>query len=293
MNDAYYLAIETGGTKTLARIERADGAPLGRLRIATTTPEAARDAIVAFVEQALPAGATLTGAGLAAFGPLVLDRQSPDLGRLLATPKPGWADANLRAALSGALGVAVTVDSDVNAAALAEQALGAGKGCGTLAYVTVGTGIGGGLAMAGRTLAGFANPEIGHAPIVRAAGDHAPSQCPFHDSCAEGLAAGPAIAARIGPGGRLGEHPALLETIGDYLGQLAATITLAWSPDRIVWGGGVLSTPGLVGRIGSAMQRRLGGYDRGWRSAAPDYCVSAMLDDAGLEGAMLMARAPA
>ncbi len=293
MTDEHYLAVETGGTKILARIERADGSVAARLRIATTTPEAAREAIVALVGQALPPGGRLGGAGLAAFGPVILDPGSPDRGQVLATPKPGWPGANLRAALAEALGVAMAVDSDVNAAALAEQSLGAGRGCRSLAYVTVGTGIGGGLAIDGRTLGGFANPEIGHVPVVRAAGDTAPSHCPFHDSCAEGLAAGPAIGARLGPGRKLADDPALMAVIAGYLGQLAATLTLAWSPDRIVWGGGVMTTPGLIDGIGRSMQAALGGYDAGWKSEQPGYCVPAGLEDAGLEGAMLMARGAA
>lgn len=290
MTETHFLAIETGGTKLIARLERGDGTIIGTMRRPTSGPDAALADIVGFVESTLGARKTIAGVGMAAFGPLVLDLLSVDHGRLLATPKPGWSGANLRAMLADALGAAVTVDSDVNAAARAEQQLGAGQGFRSVAYITVGTGIGGGLAIDGTTLSGYLHPEIGHLRLIRAAGDTAPSTCPFHPDCAEGLAAGPAIGARLGPGRVLVDDPALQQLVAHYLGQLAASITLAWSPDRIVWGGGVMSTAGLMAALIPAMRQSLHGYDQGWRSNAPDYCVAASLADAGLEGAMLMAR---
>jgi len=290
MATACFLAIETGGTKIIARIADRDGAAIGERRFATTTPDEACATILAFVDGALPEGATLAGAAIAAFGPLILDPTSPKRGCLLATPKPGWSGSNLRAMLADALAIDVAVDSDVNAAALAEQAIGAGQGCRSIAYVTVGTGIGGGLAVAGETMRGFAHPEIGHLPIRRVAEDKIASTCPFHSDCAEGLAAGPAIGQRLGAGRKLVDDRALTAVIADYLGQLGAAITLTWSPDRIVWGGGVMQTPGLIEAIVPALRRTLNGYDAGWCSSAPDYCAAAILSDAGLDGAMLMAR---
>lgn len=293
MTDQYFLAVETGGTKIVARIETGSGVITDTMRAPTTTPDEIRDVVIGFVRKSLPNGARLAGAGMAAFGPLVLDSASSDFGRLLATTKPGWSGANLRRMLSDALGVEMAVDTDVNAAALAEQRLGAGRGRRSIAYVTVGTGIGGGLAIDGRTLHGFPHPEIGHLRVARSAEDQGISHCPFHDDCAEGLAAGPSVMARLGPGRVLADDPALVDTIAGYLGQLAASLVLAWAPERIVWGGGVMSTPGMVGAIEQSMRNSLAGYDTGWKSAEAGFCVSAMLEDAGLEGAMLMARGAA
>lgn len=278
-----WLAIETGGTKLLARLVRGE-AVIAEQRWATTTPDVAEAALLAFAGH-LP----LAGAGIAAFGPIVVDPAAADYGEVLATPKPGWTGANLRAALERALGVPVAVDTDVNAAALAEAAMGAGRGCASLAYVTVGTGIGAGLARDGRTLTGALHPEMGHVPVLRFEGDAMPSACPFHPSCAEGMAAGPALQQRLG-GRKLEDSPADFAAIADYLGQLFATVVLAWSPQRIVVGGGVMEVPGLRAAAAVRMQAALGGYGVGGAAGEAEFIHPAALEHAGLEGALILAR---
>lgn len=291
MDSRTWLAIETGGTKLLARLVRGD-AVVADARWPTTTPEAAEAALLGFVDGALPGGAALAGAGIAAFGPVVVDPAAANYGEVLATPKPGWSGANLRAALARRLGVPVAVDTDVNAAALAEQRSGAGQGCPSVAYVTVGTGIGAGLARASGTLTGALHPEMGHVPVLRAPGDATPSACPFHPSCVEGLAAGPAVQRRLA-GRALADSPDDFAMIASYLGQLFATIVLAWSPHRIVAGGGVLTTPGLRAAAAARMTAALGGYGVGAAARAPDFVAAPMLEHAGLEGALILARTAA
>lgn len=284
MNDeAYYLAVETGGTKLLARLVRGD-AILAEVRWPTTTPTAAEDELVALARD-LP----IAGIGIAAFGPIVVDPAAADYGEMLATPKPGWAGANLRRALSERLNAPAAVDTDVNLAAVAEQRHRAGQGCASVAYVTVGTGIGAGLARAGRTLAGALHPEIGHVPVLRLPGDTSPSGCPFHASCAEGLAAGPAVQARLN-GRKLDQSPADFAAVADYLGQLFATIVLAWTPHRIVAGGGVLGVPGLRGAAAERMGAALGGYGVGAAAGESGFITAPALENAGLEGALILAR---
>lgn len=278
-----WLAIETGGTKLLARLVEDEGV-IAEQRWTTTTPEAAEAAVLAF------AGHTpLAGVGIAAFGPIVVDPAAANYGEVLATPKPGWTGANLRAGLERALGVPVMVDTDVNAAALAEAAMGAGQKCSSLAYVTVGTGIGAGLARDGRTLTGVLHPEMGHVPVLRYGGDVTPSACPFHPNCAEGMAAGPALQSRLGTR-RLEESPGDFAAVADYLGQLFATIVLAWSPHRIVVGGGVMKVPGLRGAASAQMRVALGGYGVGSAAGEADFIRPAALEHAGLEGALILAR---
>lgn len=284
----WVLAVETGGTKLLARLA-CDDAIVSEARWPTTTPAAAEAAVVDFVQRALPADAALAAVGLAAFGPVVLDPCAANYGQLLPTPKPGWSGANLRAAFAGLWNVPVAIDTDVNAAALAEQALGSGRGCQTIAYVTVGTGIGAGLASGGTTLKGALHPEIGHVPVRRVAGDEAVSQCPFHPDCAEGLAAGPAVQARLA-GRRLEDSPADFAIVADYLGQTLAMIVLAWSPHRIVAGGGVFGVPGLRAAAHDRMTAALGGYGVGPAPGQRDFVLAPSLECSGLEGALLMAR---
>jgi fructokinase len=220
---------------------------------------------------------------------LIVDRTSPDYGQVQATTKPGWTGSNLRRQLEGRLRVPVAVDTDVNAAAIAEQALGAGKGLPSVAYVTVGTGIGAGLAINGRSLGGALHSEAGHLRLVRRGDDQVPSVCAFHPDCAEGLVSGPAARRRIGEGRELADDPALLDLVTDYLGQLAAALVLAWSPHRIVWGGGVIGATPMIEAIEAAMRSSLGGYGVGPAAGCPGFCAPAQLENAGLEGALLMA----
>jgi fructokinase len=288
-SDRVFVAIETGGTKILARLVDADGRMLAGSRWPTTTPERALEDLAGFVAGATPAGRPLGAIGIAAFGPVVRDARAPDYGRILSTPKPGWSGANLRAQLAARFAVPVVIDTDVNAAARAEWQQGAGKGVRSLAYVTVGTGIGGGLLVDGRPLDGALHAEIGHIRLVRRAGDHAPSVCPFHEDCVEGLVSGPALARRLRTDQPLADDPATFELAAGYLGGLAATLVLCWSPQRLVWGGGVMGTAGLLAGLRAAMGRSLGGYGVGETAGRPDFCVLAALEHAGLEGAVLMA----
>lgn len=290
MAEDLIAGIETGGTKILARICSIEGGEaVAERRWETGSAGQAAADIGAFLS-ASPVNGRILAVGMAAFGPLIIDPASPDYGRMLPTSKPGWADSNLRSALQARLGVPIVVDTDVNAAAIAEQALGAGGGQPSVAYVTVGTGIGAGLAIRGQSLKGALHPEAGHMRLVRRPDDDAPSACPFHGDCAEGLVAGPAMKRRVGEGRALADDPALIDLVADYLGQLAAALVLAWSPCRIVWGGGVIKAAPLIPTIQDKMRATLGGYGVGSATEQPDFCVAAKLENAGLEGALLMAR---
>ncbi|MCL6699697.1 ROK family protein [Sphingomonas sp. NSE70-1] len=288
MGEQLFVGIETGGTKILARMTDENGKVVADGRWATSTPAAALHDLVEFIGHEKREG-QLAAIGLAAFGPLVTDRSSPDYGLMLTTTKPGWSGSNLRADIASRFDVPVVVDSDVNAAAVAEQALGAGKGLPSVAYVTVGTGIGAGLATNGRSLTGVMHPEAGHLQLNRLPGDDIPSLCRFHENCAEGLVSGPALNKRLN-GRQLSEDTAVAELVTRYLGQLAASLVLAWSPHRIIWGGGAISEADIVPRIEESMRAALGGYGVGPAVERPGFCVPAALKNAGLEGALLMAR---
>ena len=283
MNDPIHLAIETGGTKILARLVRGDTV-IAEQRWPTTTPQAAEAALLAFAGDW-----AVSGIGIAAFGPIVVDPEAANYGEVLATPKPGWAGANLRATLSDRLGAPAAVDTDVNLAAVAEQLKGAGQDCASVAYVTVGTGIGAGLARDGRTLIGALHPEMGHVPVLRLAGDEAASGCPFHSSCAEGLAAGPGVQLRMN-GRKLEDSPSDFAAVADYIGQLFATVVLAWTPHRIVAGGGVLGVPGLREAATARMAVALGGYGVGTAVNAAGFVTAPLLEHAGLDGALILAK---
>lgn len=281
-------AIETGGTKLLARICGVeDVKPVAEGKWATRSADEAANDLVDFLS---PLKSDLAAIGMAAFGPLIVDPDSPHYGQMLATTKPGWTGSNLRKQLEDRLGVPVIVDTDVNAAAIAEQEAGAGEGLPNIAYVTVGTGIGAGFAQRGQTLKGSLHPEAGHLPLIRWESDQFPSICPFHQNCAEGLVSGPALTRRLGDIRDLADDPALMALVADYLGQLAASLVMAWSPDRIVWGGGVIVSTQIVEAIQQRLRAALNDYGVGPAVGRPGFCVQAKLENAGLDGAMLMAR---
>jgi fructokinase len=286
VKDGLRLGVETGGTKILARIVGPDGRVVADGRWPTSTPQAALEVISGFVETSCGMEG-LESAGIAAFGPLML-HPAADAGRMLSTPKPGWAGSNLRRMLEDRLHIPIAIDTDVNAAARAEHAIGAGRGLDSLAYVTVGTGIGGGLSMACGTLKGALHPEIGHIRLHRAAGDMAPSQCRFHGDCAEGLAAGPAVGGRLA-GDLLCARDDVRDLVADYLAQLVAALVLSWSPHRVAFGGGVAGAPGMIDAIRKAFPDKLADYGVGEAAVADDFIVPAQLCDAGLEGALLLA----
>jgi len=155
----------------------------------------------------------------------------------------------------------VGFDTDVNAAALAEQRWGAGRDTPNLVYVTVGTGIGGGVLIEGAAVHGLMHPEIGHIHPRRHELDaNFAGVCPFHGDCLEGLASGPAILARSGNElWQLDAAHAQWEIEADYLGQLCAQLVLTVSPQRIIVGGGVM-VEDLFSRVRRRTLHWLGGY---------------------------------
>lgn len=287
-------AIEAGGTKFVLALARSDGAVLAETRVATRTPAECFPDIAAFFEQASGAHGTISSFGVASFGPIDIDPASPAYGTFTTTPKPGWSGARFHDVLAR-FGAPIVVDTDVNGAALGEWERGAGQGCRTLAYTTVGTGVGSGVLRDGQSLMGFSHFESGHIPVPH---DHAadPYQgfCPFHGDCLEGLAAGPAIKARWGQSLSEMDAPAdKVALIADYVAQLAVSLVLLHMPDRLIFGGGVMKTPGLIPALRLATEARLGGYIKAPQldPGLERYIVAPGLgDEAGITGAIALGR---
>jgi fructokinase len=179
--------------------------------------------------------------GVASFGPLDLASKSASYGFITSTTKPGWRNTDVARRLARASGVPVGFNTDVNGAALAEGRWGAARGLSDFAYVTVGTGIGVGLVVAGRPVCGFGHAELGHIRVVRHTGDRWPGSCAFHGDCLEGLASGAAIEQRLGtPASSLAPNDPVWELVIHALAQLLHTLVLATAPQRILLGGGVM-----------------------------------------------------
>lgn len=285
MSEPLYGCVEAGGTKFVLGVIDAERRVLARHRIATTTPGETLPAATAW----LAAQSPLAAIGIACFGPVDLDRASATWGHILATTKPGWSGTDVAGVFARALSLPVGFDTDVNGAALAESRWGASAGCDVTVYLTIGTGIGGGAIVAGAPVHGFGHPEMGHARPRRHAADlDFAGVCPFHGDCYEGLASGPAIIARWGAS--LSELPAnhiAHEIVAFYLAQLAQTLSAVLAPRKIVMGGGVMATPGLIERVRAARTDLSRGYFEG---DAEDVIVAPGLGgDAGLLGALALA----
>jgi fructokinase len=154
------------------------------------------------------------------------------------------------------------LDTDVNAAALAEFRWGTAQGLSDFVYVTVGTGIGGGGMVNGKLVHGLLHPEMGHMKIPHdRALDRFEGSCPYHGDCLEGLASGPAIQARWGkaPASLPPEHPAWRLEAG-YLGLGLANLICVLSPQRIILGGGVMQQDTLLPLVRQEVRHVLNGY---------------------------------
>lgn len=250
-------AIEAGGTKMVCAVGTADGKVLDRASYPTRTPEETLPDLVGYFKDK-----DIVALGLAAFGPVAVNPSDPRFGRILNTPKIAWQNYDFMGELKRALNVPVGIDTDVNGACLGEITFGAAHGLTDVIYITVGTGIGVGVCIGGQMLHGMLHPEAGHVAVQRAEGDTVPSTCHCHDSCFEGVAAGPAVQLRLGEDNNiLSNDPAVLEQEADYLAQGLATYVLCYSPQRIILGGGVPDhTPELMPLVRKKTLEKLNGY---------------------------------
>lgn len=290
----FFGAVEAGGTKFVVAIGNDRGDILAQERFPTTDPASTLATVHDILRQRGREVGTLEAIGVASFGPVELDRSSPRYGSIGQTPKAGWSGIDMTGRLAREFRCPVGFELDVIAAALAEYRWGAAQGIDNLVYVTVGTGIGGGIVVDGVPIHGLMHPEIGHIYPRRHALDlKFGGVCPFHGDCLEGLASGPAILARAGKELRqLDEAHPQWEIEADYLGQLCAQLVITVSPRRIIMGGGVMSQARLLPLIRPRVQRWLGDYiDRTEiRTGLDRYVVAPALgDNAGVLGALALA----
>src|ERR1700742_1240673 len=287
--------VEAGGSKFVCAVADERGSIIAEARFPTLAP---RETLAEARDFLKSRGGSFSALGVACFGPIVLDRRSPDYGFIGATPKAGWRHVDVAGMLAREFACPVGFDTDVNAAALAEHRWGAARGAENAVYVTVGTGIGAGVLIGGAPLHGLMHPEIGHTrPRRHALDGNFPGVCPFHGDCFEGLASGPAIVARSGRELELLDASHLQWQLqADYLGQLCALLVLTVSPQRIIMGGGVMSQERLFPLVRARMLHWLGGYidRREILSESDRYVVPPKLSSrAGVMGALALAMSAA
>ncbi|MDO5022074.1 MAG: ROK family protein [Eubacteriales bacterium] len=285
-----YGALEAGGTKMVMGVLNENMEVVRSTACPTRPPDETMEDILAFFE-----GEKLDAMGIATFGPVNLDMDSPEYGNITSTPKLAWRDYPLYKTIKEALNVPTLVDTDVNAAALAEATMGAAKGLKNILYVTVGTGVGGGLLLDGKLVHGMLHPEWGHIPLSRAEDD--PLQrgiCPYHALCLEGLASGPAIQSRWAtPAKEIPVDHRAWDLESYYLAQLCVTALMTVSVERIILGGGVMHQETLFPKIRAQVKDMLGGYLQHPRVENLEELIvpPALYPDSGLIGAGLLAKA--
>lgn len=293
-DDRIVAGVELGGTKCIAVVARANRI-IRRQRWATGDEPAGTLSTIADWIKAAFAEHDIAALGIGSFGPLCLDPADPRYGRIINTPKPGWSDADVVGMIGGSVDVPIGFDTDVAGAALAEGRWGASVGCQVHVYLTIGTGIGGGIVVDDKPVHGLTHPEIGHLRVRRAPGDSFGGVCPFHGDCIEGLASGPAIAARAGRAAdTLAAGDPIWDLVAGEIAELMAALILSLSPHRIVVGGGVgHGQRALLGKVRKATARILGGYLPAYEAVALERIIvpPALGDDAGVLGTIALALA--
>jgi len=290
----FFAGIEAGGTKFVCAVGTGPDDILAKTSFSTSTPQQTIEKTVEFFHEQERMYGKITAIGIASFGPLDPNPDSPTYGYITSTPKPYWENFDFVGALSDEYNLPIKFDTDVNGAALGEYRWGAAQGLDTFIYLTIGTGIGGGGLVNGKLMHGLVHPEMGHIPLPHdLITDPYKGGCPFHGDCLEGLANGPAIQARWG---QLAEslppdHPAwTLEA--HYLALGLVNFIYILSPQRIIMGGGVMKQSHLFPLIRQKVLDILNNYVKSKQilEHIDDYIVPPALgSNAGVLGALALA----
>lgn len=255
-NEMILGALEAGGTKMVLAVGTETGEILDKWVIPTETPEKTMSAMIDYFREK-----SIEALGIGTFGPVDVREGSKTYGRILDSPKVAWRQYDLGKNLQEALQVPIKVDTDVNASCLGEMTFGSAKELKNVIYITIGTGIGVGVAVNGGLLHGMLHPEAGHILLRKSPKDTYEGKCPYHKTCFEGLASGPAMEERYGKKAwELAENQEVWELEADYIAQALANYILVFSPERIILGGGVMHQTQLMQLIRTKTLEYLGGY---------------------------------
>lgn len=293
-NGGLVVGVELGGTKIVVASSVA-GHTVETIRsIATADPDSTLSEVRAAIAEVADSR-DIGAIGIGSFGPVDLRVTSPRHGEILASPKQDWVGTNVIRGLTKGLDCDVRLDTDVNVALIAETSLGAARSHNNVAYLTVGTGVGGGLFVEGRVLHGSGHPEIGHIRVPRRPGESHNSVCPFHDDCLEGMISGTAIQQRTGRRAEdLGEQTdEIMGLVAWYLASGIANLCAVVPVDIVVIGGGVSRLPGLHGAVASNLEEASGTYPPiPFADGGPAIVAPELGDRSGIIGAILLAEGP-
>jgi glucokinase len=276
------LAIDVGGTKFSIAIF--DGDRMVRRESRRTDAEGGRDwmlAQIASIARAWVIETPIDRCGIGFGGPVIFKEQRV----ALSTHVGGWRDFQLTDWARDLLGVPAIMDNDANAGALGEGRFGAGRGCSPLFYMTLSTGIGGGICEDGRIWRGADSygGEIGHLTIRP---DGPPCLCGWH-GCFERMCCGLWLERDYGKTAeQLMQDPAFVTRyVVDLALGLKACIMLL-NPARIVIGGGIAKAGA---RLFYPLRAELRRQITSWSGARIDVVPAALGDDSVLYGALALA----
>ena len=278
-------AIEAGGTKFVCAISDEALKIKERISIPTTTPEETLTAVFNFFDTY-----QVDAIGIGSFGPIDVNPLSSTYGYITSTPKPGWKNFPFLEKMKERYDIPFAWTTDVNAAAYGEIKKGAAIGKNSCIYITVGTGIGAGIVVDSKVIHGFGHPEAGHILVKRDERDSYEGTCPYHKDCLEVVAAGPAIGNRFGiKAQELPKEHVAWEIEAYYLAQALVNYTLVLSPEKIIFGGGVMKQTQLFPLIYKEFTKLMNGYVS--TPELEEYIVPCALgDNAGITGCLLLAQ---
>ncbi len=281
-------ALEAGGTKMVCAIGNEDGKVIDRISIPTESPEITMPQIISYFKQH-----SIQALGVGCFGPINLNKNSDTYGYITSTPKLKWRNFNIVGELKSALQVPIGFDTDVNGSVLGEVTFGCGKGLDNVIYITVGTGVGVGIYLNNQLHHGMVHPEAGHILLSKHKNDAYEGKCPYHKTCLEGLAAGPAIEERWGAKAiELKEKSEVWDLEAFYLAQAIVNYIVILSPNKVILGGGVMHQEQLFPLIRNYVVELLAGYINSKEIEDIDnYIVGASLnDDQGIMGCLQLGK---
>lgn len=235
-------SVEAGGTKFVCAVGDENYQVIAEETFASKNPVETLQKTVDFFKR-FP---ELDAIGIAAFGPVEVRLDNKDYGVITKkTPKVAWRGINIVDKIKEEVDVPIFLTSDVNGSAYGEyvSAKRRDEKVESVVYYTVGTGIGAGIVIDGHFIGALGLQEMGHVKVKRHPDDLAFNGiCPHHGDCLEGLASGPTFDARLGKNGK--DVPLTDPTwdiMAYYLAQAAVQTTLTVRPNKIVFGGGVMS----------------------------------------------------
>lgn len=283
-----YGALEAGGTKMVCAIGDETGKIIERISIPTRTPEETIPEILNYFKNK-----DIIALGIGAFGPVDVIKESVTYGHILDTPKLSWRNFDLVGTFEKELNIPIGLDTDVNASCLGEMTFGCGRGLDSVIYITIGTGVGVGVSINGKLLHGMLHPEAGHILSVPHPDDNYKGKCPYHGTCFEGMAAGPAIEERWGKKAiDLVEQKEVWELEAYYIASALMTYILTYVPRKIILGGGVMHQKQLFPLVHKKVQELLNGYiNTKELKDMENYIVPCSLnDDQGIMGCIQLAK---